>query len=337
MEEKIAGADFGNSCDGNGRNLSESMLPRLEVVRNSFEKNVVNKLGAERLGRGLGWFSIGLGSLELLAPKMMARLIGVETKNAWLIRAFGLREILSGLAIFTEGRRPASSMWLRVSGDIVDLSALGLSLLSPNSAKARVLFATANVLAITALDVCTANQLSKMKGLIADDGAIRAVRSLFISKTPEELYNYWRNFENFPDFMMHLVSVESIGDKRSRWVAKRPGGVVEWDAEITEDRPNELIAWRSLPGSEIENRGTVQFKPAPGGRGTIIHVQIEYKAAGGMLARNVGRMFREEPLPQIKDDLSRFKQIVEVGEIVSSDGSPEGNGQLIQHPAQPAA
>ncbi|WP_406696340.1 SRPBCC family protein [Singulisphaera sp. Ch08] len=99
--------------------------------------------------------------------------------------------------------------------------------------------------------------------------------SITINRPAEELYRFWRNFENLPRIMTHLESVQVTGDRRSHWKAKAPvGSTVEWDAEITEDRPNELIAWRSLEGADVENSGAVRFVPAPGGRGTEVHVEM---------------------------------------------------------------
>lgn len=228
-------------------------------------------------------------------------------------------------------------MWFRVAGDMVDLMALGSGLLSLRTNKMGVLFGITNVLAVTALDVIAAQDLSRKKGYVNDSGQVRVRKSLFIRKSPEECYEAWKNFESFPIFMRHLVSVTSSnGNGRSHWVAKAPAGrTIEWDAEVTSDIPNQLIAWQSLPGAEVPNQGTVRFEPAPGRRGTYVTVEISYGAPGGVMGATIARMFREEPLPQLKDDLRRFKQMIEIGEVVLSDGSPEGNGQIKQRSARP--
>jgi uncharacterized membrane protein len=291
---------------------------------------------AQKMAIGLGFFSFGLGLAELLTPRAVAWVCGVESKNANLIRLYGLRELQAGALIFSQGKKPAQSMWLRVAGDALDLASLGIASLSPKSSKGRLLFATANVLAVTALDVLTAQKLSESKGWTTEDGSIRVCQQVFINRSPQECYEYWRNLENLPTFMRHLVSV-SIKDKgRSSWVAKGPAGArVAWEAEIVQDTVNEAIVWRSLPGSLIGNRGSVKFKPAPGGRGTYLIVELQYSPPAGMLGVGVAKLFREEPKMQLKDDLRRFKQIIEVGEIILSDASPEGNGNLKQRPAQP--
>ena len=152
-------------------------------------------------------------------------------------------------------------------------------------------------------------------------------RSITVGRPRAEVYQFWRAFENFPRFMQHLKSVRAADERgmRSHWVAKAPlDKDVEWDSEITADRPNEMIAWRSLPGSQIQNSGTVQFKDAPGNRGTEIYVTLEYDPPGGNAAALVARMLGEEPEKQIHDDLRRFKQIMEVGTIATVTGQSSG-------------
>jgi uncharacterized membrane protein len=160
-----------------------------------------------------------------------------------------------------------------------------------------------------------------------------------INRPAKELYEFWHDFENLPRFMLHLELVEVTGSRRSHWVARAPRGTVEWDADITEDVPNERIAWRSVEGSEIPNSGVVRFVRAPGDRGTEIHVELTYDPPAGKLGVLAAKIFGEEPSQQIRDDLRRFKQITETGEVLLSDGSPEGAGSSMarQHPSQPAA
>lgn len=296
-------------------------------------KKYVNE---EQLARGLGWFSIGLGLAELLAPRGVAKVAGIRGGNTGLIRLFGLREIASGIAIFTQGKRPAGAVWSRVVGDALDLACLGAAYASPDNDKARLTFATANVLAVTALDVLCAQQLSAdPEGAQTQRGKIPVNKSIVINATAEEVYSYWRDFENLPRFMHYLESVTVTGEGRSHWVAKAPGGSVEWDAEVTEDRPNELIAWRSLEGSEVETSGSVRFEPAVGGRGTVVHVKLDYSPPGGVVGALVAKLFGEDPGAQMQIDLRRFKQVIELGEVVVSDGTLVGEGYTEQRPAQP--
>src|SRR5688572_18305259 len=129
-----------------------------------------------------------------------------------------------------------------------------------------------------------------------------------------------------------------IGEVYARWRAKSPAGSVEWDAEILQERPDELIAWRSLPGGDVEHSGAARFVEAPGDRGTEVHVELTYSAPGGRVAPVLAKLTGEDPRQQLKDDLRRFKQVLETGEVVRSDATPEGQAApryLHQRPAQP--
>jgi uncharacterized membrane protein len=150
---------------------------------------------------------------------------------------------------------------------------------------------------------------------------INIERSMTINKSPEELFRFWRNFENLPRFMNHLLTVEVIDSKRSHWTSKAPAGMsVEWNAEIINEIENELIAWRSLEGATVPNAGSVRFEPAPNRRGSIVRVTISYDAPGGTLGSAIAKLFGEAPEQQIEEDLRRFKQLIETGEIASTTG-----------------
>ena len=158
---------------------------------------------------------------------------------------------------------------------------------------------------------------------------IKVRHSVTLSKSPEELYRFWRNLENLPRFMNHLQSVTQIDSNRSHWKVKAPAGMtVEWDAEIIADTPNEIIGWRSLPGAEVDNAGSVRFEQAPGGRGTIVRVQLQYNPPGGRAGAFVAKLFGEEPEQQLRDDLRRFKQLIEAGEIPTTEGQTSGRNGI---------
>ncbi|MEN3333627.1 MAG: hypothetical protein V7641_2992 [Blastocatellia bacterium] len=282
----------------------------------------------ERLANGLGWFSIGLGLVEILVPKGFAKLIGAKGEHTGFIRFCGLREITAGIGILTN-RQPATWVWARVAGDALDLASLGVALTSEDADKGRLALATAAVVGVTLLDVLNAQQLSTPRG---PHGAIAAVNTITINRAPEEVYRFWRDFQNLPRFMSHLESVQVIDEKRSHWMAKAPAGMnVEWDAQIVEDRPNQLIAWRSLEGADVDNGGFVRFDRAPGGRGTEVRVEVEYNPPGGALGAGIAKLFGEAPEQQIKGDLRRLKQVLEIGEVVHSDSSIHSG----PYPAQP--
>lgn len=153
-------------------------------------------------------------------------------------------------------------------------------------------------------------------------------RSVTVMRSREEVYAFWRDLGNLPRFMQHLEAVTTTGDRRSHWVAAAPAGTtVEWDAEILEDRAGERIAWRSVDKSDVRNEGVVRFTDAPADRGTEVHVELRYDAPAGKAGAAVAKLFGEEPGVQIRDDLRRFKQVMETGEVLLSDGSPGGAGQ----------
>ncbi len=150
-------------------------------------------------------------------------------------------------------------------------------------------------------------------------------RTVTVDRPATELYGYWRDFRNLPRIMDHLESVSVAADGRSRWVAQAPLGTkVEWDAEIAEERANELISWRSIPGSEIPNRGTVRFVEAPIGRGTEVTVKLAYDPPAGALGAAVAKIFGEDPVQQVREALRRFKAVMEAGETPTTDGQPSG-------------
>jgi uncharacterized membrane protein len=140
--------------------------------------------------------------------------------------------------------------------------------------------------------------------------------SVRIERAVDELYRFWRRFENLPRFMSNLEQVVDRGDGRSHWVAKGPGGMqVEWDAEIVNDIQDKLISWRSLPGSEVVTAGSVQFRPVRGGRSTQISVRLQYEPPAGKMGSAVASLFGREPSQTIREDLRRLKQILEAGEV----------------------
>lgn len=148
---------------------------------------------------------------------------------------------------------------------------------------------------------------------------IRVDQEMPIHRSPEELYKFWRNLENLPRFMDHLESVRTIDDRTSHWVAKGPAGLkAEWDAEIVNDVENEVIGWRSLEGSQVANGGSVRFERMPESNGTVVRVSLQYIPPAGQLGAMVARLFGENPERTIAEDLRRFKELMETGNITST-------------------
>ena len=280
----------------------------------------------ESLAHALGWLSIGLGLAEIAAPRALAKLIGLND-NRTLLRMIGVREIASGVGILSR-RRPVGWLWSRVGGDIMDFAVLGMAFTSPNANRRRVAAATAAVTGVTVLDLRASQQLSSQPRLQDNAVFVQVKKSITINRSAEELYQFWHEFQNLPRFMNDLESVQITGEKRSHWVAKGPAGKrIEWDAEITEDRPNELIAWRSLEGSQVDNSGSVRFEPARGKPGTVVRVEIEYRPPAGLLGATVAKLLGAEPQQQVHENLHRFRQLMETGEIITTEGQPAGRPQ----------
>lgn len=287
--------------------------------------------GTHRLGRSLGFASLGLGMAALLAPRAAATLIGRE-KHARLMGLVGVRELGAGVGILAS-RNPAPWLWFRVAGDVMDLALLGTGLRGSNLHRSRTVIATAAVAGITALDVFASTQQTRLSRLREDREAMVDVfveKSISINATPQACYDAWRKLQDLPRFMKHLESVQVLDDKRSRWRARAPGGgYVEWEAQITEDIPGERISWHTLENSQVSNAGTVRFDSAPNGRGTVLRVTMHYSPPAGRVGAMFARMMREEPSIQLREDLRRFKQIVETGEIATTRGQPAGRRSIL--------
>ena len=290
---------------------------------------------ARWVARALGGASLGLGVVQLAAPREVARRVGVDNAKQAprVVSLVGAREL-----VHAAGLLPGRSgwIWTRVAGDAVDLTLLARAASSRRGRRRqRVRAATAAAAMLTAVDVAAA-----LQGGRARTTASRVEASITINRPVGDVYRFWHDFERLPQFMGHLESVRVLGDGRSHWRAKAPlGKTVEWDAEVAEDRPDERIAWRSVGDAAVENSGTVRFTSAPGGRGTEVRVALDYRIPGGKVGATFAKLFGEEPEQQTRDDLRRLKQVLETGEVVRSEASPEGTyarRQLAQRPAQPA-
>jgi len=198
------------------------------------------------------------------------------------------------------------------------LAALGGSLINRG--------ATGHCNLYQALGVNTAEP--NRRGGVDGSNAVTVEHSVIIGRPREELYRFWRDFSNLARFMPHLESVQPTGGNRSHWVARGPlGHRAEWDAEVTEERPNERIAWRSLPGSEIATEGSVEFRTLPAGRGTLVKTVTRYSPPGGKVGAALAWFFDQSPGIQIREDLRRFKRLMETGEIPTTRGQPSGRGR----------
>lgn len=293
-----------------------------------------------RLVRALGVASAGLGVPLVWRTDDVARLVGVDDSATatTLVRVVGVRELVqAGLLLVG----PQPMVWTRVLGDAKDLALLGLALQSrTGERRTRTTSALVAVAGIAAVDLYAAARTARSQHGRGRPGPLELKASTTVNLPPDEVYRFWRDLENLPRFMLHLRSVSEGADGRTHWEANAPvRRKVRWDAEITGDEPGRRISWRSLPGADIDNSGTVHFAPAPGDRGTEVRVVLHYDVPGGRVGRLTAKLLGEEPDQQVRDDLRRFKQVLETGDVVRTDGLPHGTDarhQLAQRPAQPS-
>jgi uncharacterized membrane protein len=310
----------------------------------------------DKLTRMLGWASAGLGAPLLTAAGRSARAIGIDDgpRQRAAVAGVGARELIAAAGLLGQGG-PAW-LWTRVAGDVMDLALLGNALRGrtriprvvktvvkrgDRQALGRTVAATAAVAAIAGVDLYAA--VTRSRRSARRQAMVSATATVTVTKPRDEVYGQWRQLEDLPNFMAHLDSVTTTGPQTSHWRASAPfGRTVEWDAQITTDIPGECLGWQSLDGSAVRNEGEVRFTPAPGGRGaepdTEVHVKLRYSLPAGKLGTALARYFGEDPRQQLDDDLRRFKQVLETGEVIRSEGAPWGKRarhEFPQHPARP--
>ena len=155
-------------------------------------------------------------------------------------------------------------------------------------------------------------------------GGVRLEASITVNRMAEELYAYWRDFSNAPSYMDRIISVRALDDRRSQWTAEGPrGAMIEWISDLSEDVPNRRLAWHSLPGSDLPNRGSVEFTPGRLGETTVRHT-LEFDPPGGMVGEAIARVMQGMTKEMVQADLRRFKTLMEAGTVVGS--APVGGG-----------
>ncbi len=269
----------------------------------------------ERLANGLGWFSIGLGLSELIAPRAMADFIGVRNSgsNRSVLRAYGAREIAAGIGILMQ-ERPAGWMWARVVGDLLDFGSLVSSVGSSGSSGGRLARSMGAVAGVAALDFYCASHLDRLPASRGEDPqSIRASNSavITIDRPVGELYGRLRDF---------MRSRGEGGESR----------IFTSGMEITEDSGVQRLRWRSHPMRGIEMAGIIRLEPAPANRGTIVRGELQSPSTG-MVARVAGKLLGLAGGELLQNELRKFKQLIETGEIATSDATIETG----IHEAQP--
>jgi len=227
----------------------------------------------------------------------------VSDVERWISAAAG-----AGLAAYGLSRR-RSSGWA--------LAALGTMLVERG--------ATGHCHVFEAFAINTAGTGEDTRRALGGHAGTLVEESVTINRPVEELYRFWRNLENLPQFMPHLESVDRVTDTLSRWRARGPGGkIVEWNAEIINEVPNQVIGWRSIEGSDVVSAGSVHFDDAGPGRGTHVRVRMQYSPPGGKIGAAVARLLGRDAATEIREDLRRFKQLLETGEVPTTHGQPRG-------------
>ncbi len=177
------------------------------------------------------------------------------------------------------------------------------------------------------LGVSTARSPQELARMRHQQG-VKLDESIVVNKTPQEAYQFWHDFSNMSRFMNYVEQVQDQGGGRSHWVAQVPGGIrMEWDAELIKDKPNDMISWQSVPGSDVNQAGSVHFEPTPDGRGTRVELHLDYVPPAGPLGHAVVNLLGPDPMNQIKENMRRFKELLETGEIPTTQGQPTGSPQ----------
>ena len=227
----------------------------------------------------------------------------ISDVERWLSMAAG-----AGLAAYgLSRRRPGGFVLAALGGMLVQRGASG------------------HCFTYEALGLNTAGTSEDTRRALGGPRGAHVEESVTINRPVEELYRFWRNLENLPRFMRHLESVEKVTDTLSRWRAKGPGGrTVEWNAEIINEVPNQVIGWRSIEGSDVVSAGSVNFDDAGAGRGTRVRVRLQYSPPGGKAGAALARLLGRDAATEIREDLRRFKQLLEAGEVPTTEGQPRG-------------
>jgi uncharacterized membrane protein len=270
----------------------------------------------DAVARGLGWFSLALGTAQIAAPRGVAKLLRLrgDHEQAAVMRAVGVREIATGVGILAEAR-PARWLWARVAGDAMDLALLARA----DGKLGGKLAGMAAVAGVAVPDVIEGARLSRANGGAPERVEMIARKSVTVRKSRDDVHSFWHDFENLPRF----------------WQRLDPGAQVE----LVEDRPGESIAWRTRTG-RIPTEASARFVDAPGDQGTEVHVEVRYAPPAGDLGVTIAKLIGEEPGTKLTDDLRRFKQIMETGQVIRSDATLHGHSlveHLTQRPAQPVS
>lgn len=277
--------------------------------------------------RNLGILSLVLGAGALFMPEFVGRSSGLQQRRG-VLPVVGLRELASGIGLLSTAN-PTPWLWSRVVGDGMDLAVLATSLLSPrNPRRLSAAVTTAVVAAITAIDVRESLRSSQQATSAAPDALASA--SVIVGKSAQECYDFWRDPTNMTRISPLVESVTVVDNRTSRWCIKTPlGQRIEWDSQVTGDTPGERISWRSMDGGGLYHAGVIRFEQAAGGRGTLVTISMHYRVPAGSAGLALAKLIGADPRSEVREDLRRFKQLLEAGEIPTTRGQPSGHRSLL--------
>ena len=289
----------------------------------------MERANPERFARGLGYFSIGLGLAEFAATQKFAESIGIADVSRGVLRAMGIREIANGAGILAAPREPRW-MWSRVAGDAIDFTLLLLALVSPRANRKRLTGALGAVAGLMFLDAVCARQLPRKpyrlvsRKWLSGGRGLRVQKSIAINSSPAELYRFCREPSNLGRIATSVQSVTEDGGRQLRWLITGSGErQVELVTQIVEDRPNELISWRSLNSAPTGHSGSIRFSRGPDDRGTIVRVEILRRPSTPGITGSL-RILASQADFHLSEALRRLKALMEAGEIPTTRGQPSG-------------
>jgi uncharacterized membrane protein len=281
--------------------------------------------------RSLGILSLALGAGALLMPGPVARMSGLQ-RHRRLLPLVGLRELAAGIGLLSS-RNPTPWLWSRVVGDGMDLAVILSSLLSPgNSRRTSAAVTAAVVAAITAVDARESLRSSHSNAASTTGAAPDALvsASVIVGKSPEECYEFWRDPTNMTRISPMIESVTVLDERTSHWHITSPlGNRIEWDSKVTGEVPGERISWRSVDGGGLYHAGVVRFERATGNRGTLVSTSVHFRVPGGPAGVGLAKLLGANPRSEVREDLRRFKQLLEAGEIPTTRGQPSGRRSLL--------
>lgn len=175
-----------------------------------------------------------------------------------------------------------------------------------------------------AIGMSTAASRPNENTVIHNKKGIHVIESMTIQQPVERVYRAWRDFSNLPKFLTHVESVQNLDERSSRWVIQTPSGKLQWNATLIEDKPNELISWKSLEDADVRSAGSIRFQFLQALEATELTVNLRYAPAAGRIAAWMSSFFSDSAEDMIREDLRRFKQIQETGEVPTTEGQPTG-------------